>query len=172
MRKPRKLSVFAYFEWFVVDSVLHNLSCHPEIRGQILSESFFHPGTAPGAAGQVVIDNCRSTERHARGSPKERAGRREKRAYPNDCQEIILSRKNGASRKHHKIKQLQQIITAVRHQGKTKTVNISRFIFITFFAVFWAIWFNASCLEKFKMAFQTERQFGKRAIQVLCFVAK
>jgi hypothetical protein len=26
----------------------------------------FHPGTGPGAAGQVVIDNCRSTERHAR----------------------------------------------------------------------------------------------------------
>jgi hypothetical protein len=38
-----------------------------------------------------------------------------------------LSRKNGASRKHHKIKQLQQIITAIRHQGKTKTMNISLF---------------------------------------------
>jgi len=38
-----------------------------------------------------------------------------------------LSRKIGASRKHHKIKQLQQIITAIRHQGKTKTMNISLF---------------------------------------------
>jgi len=75
----------------------------------------------------VVIDNCRSTERHACGSPKERAGRREERANPNDCQQEVLSRKNGASHKHHKIKQLQQIITAVRHQGKTKTVNISLF---------------------------------------------
>jgi hypothetical protein len=120
MKQPRTLSGFAYFGYFAVDSVLHNLPCHPEIRGQILSESFFHPGTAPGAAGQVVIDNCRSTERHARGSLKERAN-------PNYCQEKILSRKNGASRKYHKIKQLQQIITAVRHQGKTKTVNISRF---------------------------------------------
>ncbi len=36
-------------------------------------------------------------------------------------------RKNGASHKHHKIKQLQQIITAVRHRGKNKTVNISLF---------------------------------------------
>ena len=89
--------------------------------------SFFHPGTGPGAAGQVVIDNCRSTEHHACGSPKERAGRREERANPNDCQEKILSRKNGASRKHHMIKQLQQIKTAVSHQGKTKTVNISLF---------------------------------------------
>jgi hypothetical protein len=35
-----------------------------------------------------------------------------------------------------------------------------------------AIWFNASCLEKFKNAFQTERQFGKGPIQVLRFVAK
>jgi hypothetical protein len=49
------------------------------------------------------------------------------RANPNDCQQDILSRKNGASHKHHKIKQLQQIITAIRHQGKTKTVNISLF---------------------------------------------
>ena len=92
--------------------------------------------------------------------------------WQRDCQQEVLSRKNGASRKHHKIKQLQQIITAVRHQGKTKTVNISRFTFITFFTVFWAIWFNASCLENFKMALQTERQFGKVPIQVLCFVAK
>jgi hypothetical protein len=99
----------------------------PEIRGQI--RSFFHPGTGPGAAGQVVIDNCRSTEHHACGSPKERAN-------PNASRQQILSRKNGASHKHHKIKQLQQIITAVRHQGKTKTVNISRFTFITFFTVF------------------------------------
>jgi hypothetical protein len=38
-----------------------------------------------------------------------------------------MSRKIGASRKRHKIKQLQQIITAVRHQGKTKTVNFSMF---------------------------------------------
>jgi hypothetical protein len=38
-----------------------------------------------------------------------------------------MSRKNGASHKHHKIKQLQQMKTAVRHQGKTKTVNISLF---------------------------------------------
>jgi hypothetical protein len=68
----------------------------------------------------MVIDNCCSIERHACGSPKERA-------KPNDCQEKILSRKNGVSHKHHKIKQLQQIITAVRHQGKTKTVNISLF---------------------------------------------
>jgi hypothetical protein len=42
-------------------------------------------------------------------------------------QQEVLSRKNGASHKHHKIKQLQQIITAVRHQGKTKTANISLF---------------------------------------------
>ena len=103
----------------------------PQVE-ELLSESFFHPETGPGAAGQVVMFNCRSTERHACGSPKERAGRREERAKPNDCQQIILSRKNGASRKHHKIKQLQQIITAIRHQGKTKTVNISRFTFITF----------------------------------------
>jgi len=26
------------------------------IRGQVLSESFFHPGTGPGAASQVVIE--------------------------------------------------------------------------------------------------------------------
>jgi hypothetical protein len=38
-----------------------------------------------------------------------------------------LSRKNGAGHKHHKIKQLQQIIKAIRHQGKTKTVIISLF---------------------------------------------
>jgi hypothetical protein len=100
----------------------------------------------------VVIFNCRSTEHHACGSPKERA--EEERANPNDCQEKILSRKNGASRKHHKIKQLQHIITAVRHQGKTKTANISRFTFITFITVFWAIWFNASCLENFKDGFR------------------
>jgi hypothetical protein len=93
------------------------------IRGQI--RSFFHPGTGPGAPGQVVIDNCRSTERHACGSPKERAN-------PNDCQQEVLSRKNGASRKHHKIKQLQQIITAVRHQGKTKIVDISLFFLANF----------------------------------------
>jgi len=43
-----------------------------------------------------------------------------------------MSRKNGASRKHHMIKQLQQIITAVRHQGKTKTVNISLFFWAGF----------------------------------------
>jgi hypothetical protein len=57
---------------------------------------------------------------HACGSPKERAN-------PNDCQQEVLSRKNGASHKHHKIKQLQHIITAVRHQGKTKAVNFSLF---------------------------------------------
>src|SRR5208283_4994000 len=39
----------------------------------------------------------------------------------------VLSRKNGASRKHHKTRQLQQIITAVRHQGKTITAKISLF---------------------------------------------
>jgi hypothetical protein len=99
----------------------------PEIRGQILSESFFHPGTGPGATGQVVIDNCRSTERHACGSLKERA--EEERANPNDSQQEVMSRKNGASRKLHKMKQLQQIQTAVRHQGKTKTVNFSLFLF-------------------------------------------
>jgi len=38
-----------------------------------------------------------------------------------------MSRKNGASRKHHKIKQLQQMIAAIRHQGKTKAVNFSLF---------------------------------------------
>jgi hypothetical protein len=95
--------------------------------GEILSESFFHPGTGPGAAGQVVIDNCPSTEHHACGSPKERAERREERANQNDCQQEIMSRKNGASHKHHKIKQLQQIITAIRHQGETKAVNFSLF---------------------------------------------
>jgi hypothetical protein len=68
----------------------------------------------------VVIDNCRSTGRHARGSLKERAN-------PNHCQQEVLSRKNGASRKHHKTRQLQQIITAVRHQEKTKTANFSLF---------------------------------------------
>jgi hypothetical protein len=62
-----------------------------------------------------------------------------------NCQQEVLSRKIGASRKHHKTRQLQQIITAVRHQGKTRTLNFSRFIFMTFFTVFWAIWFNASC---------------------------
>jgi hypothetical protein len=98
-----------------------------EIRGQI--RSFFHPGTGPGAAGQVVIDNCRSTEHRACGSPKERAGRREERTNPNDCQQEVLSRKIGASRKHHKTRQLQQIITAIRHQGKTRTANFSLFFF-------------------------------------------
>jgi hypothetical protein len=68
----------------------------------------------------VVIDNCRSTERHSCGSPKERAN-------PNDCQQEVLSRKIGASRKHHKTRQLQHIITAIRHQGKTKTMNFSLF---------------------------------------------
>jgi hypothetical protein len=136
------LAFFIRRVWF--PPVFHDRSghpCNPEIRGQILS--FFHPGTGPGAAGQVVIDNCRSTEHHACGSPKERAN-------PNDCQQEVLSRKIGASRKHHKTRQLQQIITAIGHQGKTKTVNFSRFIFMTFFTVFWAIWFNASCLENFK----------------------
>jgi hypothetical protein len=78
----------------------------------------------------VVIDNCRSKERHACGSPKERA--EEERTNPNNCQQKILSRKNGASRKHHKIKQLQHIITAIRHQGKTKTANISLFFWAGF----------------------------------------
>jgi len=55
------------------------------------------------------------------------------RANPNDCQQEVLSRKNGASRKHHMIKQLQQIITAVKHQEKTKTVNISLFFRAGFF---------------------------------------
>jgi hypothetical protein len=81
-----------------------------------------------------------------------------------------MSRKNGASHKHHKIKQLQQIETAISHQGKTKTVNISRFTFITFFTVFWAIWFNASCLENFKDGLRTfpapqnERQNPRRIL--------
>jgi zinc transporter ZupT len=48
------------------------------------------------------------------------------------CQQEVLSRKNGASRKHHNIKQLQQNITAVRHQGKTKTPNISLFFLAGF----------------------------------------
>jgi hypothetical protein len=55
------------------------------------------------------------------------------RANPNDCQEEVLSRKEGASRKHHKIRPLQQIITAVRHQGKTKTLNFSLFFWGRFF---------------------------------------
>jgi hypothetical protein len=38
----------------------------------------------------------------------------------NDRQQEVLSRKNGASRKHHKIKPLQQMIAAVRHRGKPK----------------------------------------------------
>jgi hypothetical protein len=66
------------------------------------------------------------------------------------CQQEVLSTKNGASRKHHKIRQLQQISTTVRHQGKTKTANFSRFTFMTFLTVFWATWFNASCIENFK----------------------
>jgi hypothetical protein len=66
------------------------------------------------------------------------------------CQQEVLSRKIGASRKHHKTRQLQQISTAVRHQEKTKTTNFSRFTFITFVTVFWATWFNASCIENFK----------------------
>jgi hypothetical protein len=99
-----------------------------------------------------VIDNCRSTERHARGSLKERAGRREERASPNDCQEKILSRKNGASHKHHRIKQLQQIITDIRHQGKTKAVNISLFFFL-----------GISKMDfGFFPALQTERQNPRR----------
>jgi len=80
----------------------------------------------------MVIDNCRSTEHHACGSPKERAGRREERANPNCCQQEVMSRKNGASHKHHKIKQLQQTKTAIRHQGKTKTVHISLFFLAHF----------------------------------------
>jgi len=71
-----------------------------------------------------------------------------------------LSRKNGASRKHHKIKQLQQIITAVRHQGKTKTVNISRFTFITFFTVFWAMGSTQIVLR-----ISTPKAFGVPALQ-------
>jgi hypothetical protein len=129
----------------------------PEIRGQILSESFFHPGTGPGAAGQVVIDNCRSTEHHDCGSPKERAGRREERANPNDCQEKILSRKNGASHKHHKIKQLQQIKTAVRHQGKTKAVNISLF-FLGGFSWEFQRW-TSDFFRRFKMKGKTREEF-------------
>jgi len=43
-----------------------------------------------------------------------------------------IVKKIGASRKHHKIRQLQQIITTVRHQGKTKTVNISLFFWTGF----------------------------------------
>jgi hypothetical protein len=43
-----------------------------------------------------------------------------------------MSRKNGASHNHHKIKQLQQTKTAIRHQGKTKTVNISLFFLADF----------------------------------------
>jgi hypothetical protein len=69
---------------------------------------------------------------------------------PNDCQQEVLSGKIGARRKHHKTRQLQQTKTAVRHQRKTRTTNISRFAFMTFFTGFWAIWFNASCLENFK----------------------
>jgi hypothetical protein len=103
----------------------------PQVE-EFLSESFFHPETGPAAPGQVVIDNCRSTKHHACGSPKERAGRREERANPNDCQQQIMSRKNCASHKHHKIKQLQQIITAARHEAKTKTVNISLFFLAGF----------------------------------------
>jgi hypothetical protein len=94
----------------------------------------------------VVIDNCRSTEHHACGSPKEQA--EEERANLNYCQQEVLSRKIGASRKHHKIRQLQQIITAVRHQGKTKTPNISMFFSARRrqgFGAPRAIWFNASC---------------------------
>jgi hypothetical protein len=74
-------------------------------------------------------------------------------ANPNDCQQEVLSRKIGASRKHHNINQLQQIITAVRHQGKTKTVNFSMFFLARRrqgFGATRAIWFNASCLENFK----------------------
>jgi hypothetical protein len=63
----------------------------------------------------VVIDNCGSTERHACGSPKERA--EEERANPNDCQQEVLSRKNGASRKHRKTRQLQQIIRNFMVEG-------------------------------------------------------
>ena len=50
--QPRKLLGFAYFARVCGLSVLHNLSCHPEIRGQI--RSFFHPGTGPGAAGPRI----------------------------------------------------------------------------------------------------------------------
>jgi hypothetical protein len=114
------------------------------IRGQI--RSFLHPGTGPGAASQVVIDNCRSTEHHACGSPKERS--EEERANPNDCQQEVLSRKIGASRKHHKIRQLQQIITAVRHQGKTKTANFSMFFLARRRQGFGAT--RTACLENFK----------------------
>jgi hypothetical protein len=55
-----------------------------------------------------------------------------KTATGNDCQQEIMSRKNGASRKHHMIKQLQQIITAVRHRGKTKSLNFSLFFLAGF----------------------------------------
>jgi hypothetical protein len=39
----------------------------------------------------------------------------------------LPSRKNRASRKYHNIRQLQQTKTDIRHQGKTKTANISLF---------------------------------------------
>jgi hypothetical protein len=84
--------------------------------------------TAEGGGCKAEFDKGH----HACGSPKEMAGRMEERASPNDCQQEVLSRKNGASRKHHKTKQLQQIKSAVRHQGKTKTVNISLFFWAGF----------------------------------------
>src|SRR5208282_6929091 len=87
----------------------------------------------------------------------------EERTNPNDCQQEILSRKIGASRKHHKIRQLQQIITAIRHQGKTKTANFSLF----FSGQIALEKFKSSAPKPFGTAFQTERQFGKGAIQVL-----
>jgi hypothetical protein len=90
------------------------------------------------------------------------------RANPNYCQQEVLSRKNGASRKHHKIRQLQQIITAVRHQGKTKTLNISLF--------FWAAVAKALARQgwvflrisktdfRFFPALQIERQNPRRIL--------
>ena len=145
------LSGFAWSAYFVVTRfsiIFPGIREIRAIRGQI--RSFLHPGTGPGAAGQVVIDNCRSTEHHACGSPKERAN-------PNDCQQDILSRKNGASHKHHKIKQLQQIITAVRHQGKTGTVNISMF--------FWLVLLRISKMDSgFFPALQNERQNPRRIL--------
>jgi hypothetical protein len=60
------------------------------MRGQI--RSFIPPGTAPCAAGQVVIFNCRSTGRHALRQP-EREGRG-RQGRPKWLSRISIVKKN------------------------------------------------------------------------------
>ena len=91
-----------------------------------------------------------------RAPPPPRLRQPEREGNPNYCQQEVLSRKNGASHNYHKIKRLQHIITAVRDQGKTKTVNISLFFWGGFSREFqrWTSDFS----RRFKMKGKTREQ--------------